>query len=658
MKKSEIKELRETLIGLNEAYREGEPLVSDLEYDALVEQLRDASPNDEFFTKGIVEEATDRMEKLPLPMYSLEKIKTIKDLCKWLQKMKAAGSEMVVLMPKFDGISLLCNETDSGMFQAWTRGDGVEGQRSDAHFSHMDNGILEVEHTSMHTWGEAIMPKITFSHLKENASDFTYKNARNMVAGMFNSPTGWQNSYIMDVDYVRYGCDLPEDKNQQLVKLRSEFDNVSDSIEVEIDKLLLAATNNLLSDFIDNTAYPRFNKKYKIDGIVFEVNEYAVKEKLGRLPNGNPAYSIAFKREEWCDVYQTRVDHIEYGVGKTGVINPVIIIDPVEMDGATVSRATAYNMNQLMERHICEGALIEIIRSGDVIPKHLQTLEYNDWQYEKMMDEITECPSCGKLLHWDENHVHMVCKNPYCKERRISEIVYFFRTLGCEEFAEPTVRKMFDAGWITELSILEASKEQMQELLGDATGATVFDQIGKVVNGGIPYARVLTASNVFGGVIAETLCQKIIDGLPEDYQQWLETGLPLEGVNARQQLIDAITQIKGIGEAYATAFVHGLHKFLLKPYRSLFLISYFSSTGVVPVAENQMHVCMTGFRDKQLEEALKAQEHVVLNGVTKECDVLVVKDLNSTSSKMTTAKQRGIRIVTREEFEREILVQK
>ena len=186
----------------------------------------------------------------------------------------------------------------------------------------------------------------------------------------------------------------------------------------------------------------------------------------------------------------------------------------------------------------------------------------------------------------------------------------------------------------------------------------MFDQIGKVVNGGIPYARVLTASNVFGGVIAETLCQKIIDGLPEDYQQWLETGLPLEGVNARQQLIDAITQIKGIGEAYATAFVHGLHKFLLKPYRSLFLISYFSSTGVVPVAENQMHVCMTGFRDKQLEEALKAQGHVVLNGVTKECDVLVVKDLNSTSSKMTTAKQRGIRIVTREEFEREILVQK
>lgn len=129
-----INELRGKLKELNKAYREGNPQVSDSEYDSMEESLRKLSPDDEFFKKGVAEEATDRMEKLPMPMFSLEKVKVVKDLRKWLEKMMSNGCKEIIITPKFDGISLLVSR-EGGV---WTRGDGYEGQRSDIHFKKME----------------------------------------------------------------------------------------------------------------------------------------------------------------------------------------------------------------------------------------------------------------------------------------------------------------------------------------------------------------------------------------------------------------------------------------------------------------------------------------------------------------------------------------
>lgn len=659
MKKSEITKLRNKLIKLNDAYRAGEPQVSDNEYDALVEQLREASPNDEFFASGVVEEADERMEELPLPMYSLEKVKTIKGLRKWLQSVADGhGAKSIVMTPKYDGISLLVKEDpDIDNAQAWTRGDGQQGQRSDQHFLYVgnnyDNNTLA---TTMFTWGEAIMAKSKFVRLKEDDENFNYKKARNMVAGVFNSPTGYDSPYIGAIDYVRYGCDLQLNKIDQLNELNRTFGTNAPCVHHDLDKLLATTDEEL--DAIIEEVYNTLNDKYAIDGIVLEVNEYLVREDMGRLPNGNPAYAIAFKREEWTEVYQTRVEKIEYGIGKTGVLNPVIIVEPVEMDGATVTRASIYNASQLIDRHVCPGAIVDIIRSGDVIPKHLKTITYDEGSFENEMDNMMVCPSCGKPLRWDENHVNLVCINKECKERRISEMVYFFRTLGCEEFEDPTIRKMYEAGWTDITMILEASLPQMQELLGEAKGKTVFDQISHALYDGLPLARVMTACNVFQGVIAETICQKIIDGLPENYQEWLGMGLPLDNGTAKQMLKDSILEIKGVGEAFANAFVQGVHRYLRSPLVGVINVSYIVTPKVeVQEGQEQLYVCMTGFRDKEAEAKLKADGHVVLSGVTKDCNLLVVADVNSNSSKAKTARERGIRIITREQFNREILLQ-
>ena len=654
LSQEKINSLRAELVALNKAYREGNPQISDVDYDHMVETLRVNSPEDEFFKKGIVEEATDRMEPLPVPMYSLEKIKTIKDFRKWLQKMFAAGCKEIVATPKFDGISLVVDEDDK---RAWTRGDGVEGQLSTKHFDRMFNG--EGEHPEphlMHTWGEAIMKKKTFAHLKDNQADFAYKNARNMVAGIFNSPDGWNNRFMANVDFVRYGSDLTGDKSSVLEELKRTFHNVTPYVSFLIEEIM-ELDDEEMNLLLDEELHDRFDAEYKIDGVVIEVDEESVREQLGRLPNGNPAYAIAFKKEEWCDVYQTKVISIEKGIGKTGVLNPVILIEPVEINGATVSRANAYNAAYLVENNICEGAVIEVTRGGDVIPKHLKTLEYNETMFEKMCDDLVICPSCGKPLKWNETNVDLVCTNDKCKEMVISEMVYFFRTMGCEQFEEPTIRRLYNFGYRSVETILESHVAEFQKLLGKAKGKTVYDQIQKVLTEGVPMARYMTALNIFDGKIAEATCQKIFDAAnPEMAERVKTVSYEIGSIAEATYLAKSLEQVNGVGEILARSFVKGLIKLQHIGIYPGVNITYVQTPETTPLAENAMVVCMTGFRDKEMEVQLNKLGHRVVDGVTKECNVLVVADLNSNSTKMKKAKEKGLRIVERMEFRRELLL--
>lgn len=637
-----INELRGKLKELNKAYREGNPQVSDSEYDSMEESLRKLSPDDEFFKKGVAEEATDRMEKLPMPMFSLEKVKVVKDLRKWLEKMMSNGCEEIIITPKFDGISLLVSR-EGGV---WTRGDGYEGQRSDIHFKKMEPRFsVGFEYV----WGEAIMSKKNFQELKESAKDFSYKNARNMVAGIFNSPEGHKNIYINKVDFVQYGTSA-ESKYNKDIQLDMLCGNKADYILFPIEEIL-ELSDEEIETLLNEEVYPKLNGEYKIDGIVIEVNEYAVRNQLGRLPNGNPAYSIAYKRPEWVDTYQTKVLGIEYGIGKTGALNPVILIEPVEMDGATVSRATAYNAAYLVDNHICKGALIEITRSGDVIPKHLDTISYDEGEYEQMMDDMIFCPSCGEPLKWNETHVDLVCSNESCRERVISGMVYFFRTMGCEQFEEPTIRRLYGHGYKTIDTILESHVSEFQNLLGKSKGKTVFSQIEKVL-AGTPLARYLTAINVFDGKIAEATCQKILDGLNGEMVERLRDpnsyALTAESAVALKHECELIP---GIGDVLALTFVKGLKTYLSRGKDKRIVITYVQSPKVETPEGGFKKVCLTGFRDKELEKMLPQFGYVVSNGVSKDLYLLVTADMNSSSSKMKKASEYGIKIISRKDFE-------
>lgn len=636
----ELSKLRNKLYVYNEAYRRGEPVISDNEYDELVEKLRKASPNDEFFVSGIVEKADERMEPLPVPMFSLEKIKTGRKLLAWLQSMQKAGCKYVVITPKYDGVSLL---TDDVNHRAWTRGDGVEGQNCDRHFSMMDSdwgsGVFH------HVWGEAIIPKRKFAKLQEKGTG--YKNARNMVAGILNSPKGFSNTNIDAVKFVRYGADADGSKSEIIRRMQSEFKDSATPYRRVLVNLLLNLGASGLEGYLDNVHH-EMGQEFTIDGVVLEADEQDVRKELGRLPNGNPRYAVAFKRPEWCDIYTTKVVRVTGNISKDGIYSPVIEIEPVVMNGVTVSCCTGYNARYIANNGVCPGALIEICRSGDVIPKHVSTLSWPVPSYTQQMNDMQICPSCGRVMQWDDNSVNLVCHNPECRQRAVSGMVYFFKTLGVEGFGEPTVGTLYDNGYITLMDVLGATIPALQEIFGKVRGMNVFSAISASIQKEQPLSRIMTALNVFGGKIAESIAHKIL----------CETGDPRIYAASRtyEQAVEELLGIDGIGEAFVNAFLTGCERyddFMRSNLEFPYTVTIDAKEEVVK-AENQMVVCMTGFRDGSMEASLLKQGHRVVPSVTKDCTVLVVASMSSTSSKMEKAKRMGIRIVTRADFAKEI----
>lgn len=629
------KELEEKIVEANRLYREGNPIMSDKEYDRMKEELGRHFPDSDILKKAIVEESVkgDRMERLPFPMFSLEKVKTVDEIVRWAKDVWGLSSnDRVVITPKYDGISLLVDETTN---DCWTRGDGTEGQNSKDHYRYVNHGN-PMNKRGCFTFGEAIVPIGMFL---KNVKPLGYKSARNAVAGAFNADD-FNAQVLGNTAYVRYGImDSDRDKSMQLAELRNDYGNYATQYWVtsagvfDDNKTALTYLNDLFESI----------KNFKCDGLVIEVDNKTKREELGRLPNGNPRYAIAYKNPDWQERYTTKVQKIEWSISKDGKAKPVIVFSPVEFDGATVSRCTGYNAKYITDNHISPNAYIVVSRSGDVIPKHLETISYSVELFREMCDGMMICPSCGEPLRWDANLTDLVCVNPNCDEKAVKQLVYFFATLGTEEMQEATVRKLYKGGLLSVENIVNATEKELEKIegIGKSLSKKLRKQFDSYVDDGVPFARILTAYNVFGGVIGEKTCQMIFNSLSKDQIDYMfENGeVPLKD----------LLSIDGIAETTAKAFNDGLKLFFYLCSGTPVSISFIQEETVEN--DNPESVCFTGFRNKQWEERLVKEGHKVVSGVSKNTTILVTKDKESSSSKVKKAKDLNIPILTPEEFE-------
>lgn len=629
------KELEEKIIEANRLYREGNPIMSDKEYDSMKERLEKHFPDSDILKKAIVEESVkgDRMERLPFPMFSLEKVKTVDEIVRWVKDVWGLSSnDRIVITPKYDGISLLVDETTN---DCWTRGDGTEGQNSRDHYRYVNHGN-PMNKKGCFTFGEAIIPIGMFL---KNVKPLGYKSARNAVAGAFNADD-FNAQVLGNTAYIRYGImDSDRDKSMQLAELYNDYDPYATQYWVtsagvfDDNKTALTYLNDLFESI----------KNFKCDGLVIEVDNKTKREELGRLPNGNPRYAIAYKNPDWQERYTTKVQKIEWSVSKDGKAKPVIVFSPVEFDGATVSRCTGYNAKYITDNHISPNAYIVVSRSGDVIPKHLETVSYSVELFREMCDGMMICPSCGNPLKWDETLTDIVCINPDCKEKKIKQIAYFFATLETEEMQEATIRKFYEGGLDSVEKIVNASEKELSQIggIGAKLSKKLRGQFDKYADNGVSFAKILTAYNVFGGVIGEKTCQMIFDSLSDEDVKVLFN----DGTLPNKTLLS----IDGVAETTATSFNNGLAVFFNIIEDSPFPISYVKNNVVL--ADNPESVCFTGFRNKEWEERLSKEGHKVVSGVSKNTTILVTKDKESSSSKVKKAKELSIPILTPEEFE-------
>lgn len=606
--------LEKKVIKANTAYYAGNPIMTDMEWDELIDELKRTQPESELLKKGslaIDKISGERKEKLPIPMFSLEKVKSLEELNEWASQFEK-GTRFCVSL-KYDGISLLVSNT-----KVWTRGNGYEGQSSMDRFVYVNDKSEFWGHKYL--WGEAIMPKSKFEKYLESGE---YKTARNLVAGQFNADN-FIPEIVKDIDFVCYGSDA--------YTLKSEFLSLQKLPHLTYGKWENESPFQSTDIQIFNTFFECGLKEYVVDGLVIEVDDKEKCEKLGRLPNGNPRYAVALKLPEWFEKQVTEVKSVEWNVSKDGKIKPVAIINPVELGGVTINRATCYNASFVVDNKIAPRSRVELIRSGDVIPKILRTIESNEAELHSMLDDITECPECGEPTAWDSGMVEIKCVNPNCKGVRLRKMVYFLETIGVEEFGEPTLKRLYEYGIDSIEKLFNAKLEDFKSVngLGGAKYKDLQKQKSKLYSKEIPVSKLMTALNCFKGVIGEATSQLIIDEL-----------------GFGKHTMEKMLEIKGVGVESAKAYYSGFEEFIgliegefKEIYENLKLVYERPK-----IAQTGKSVCFSGVRDKELQDKLASMGHKIASGVSKNLTVLVVADVNGSTSKISKAKEYGVHVV-------------
>ena len=407
MSQDTIDELVDLLNAYNKAYRQGAPIVSDAEYDTLVEQLRELAPEHPFLQAVEPEQFTGRREvRHPTPMLSIEKAYTREQLERFVARVQkeaealGMGSVTFRLTPKLDG---LAGRDDGGVFA--TRGNGEVGYEIS---SALAKGVVPIGGRGQGV-GEIVVVK---SYFDERMTDF-FEHPRNMVVGIISSDTLNENATIALNDGMVH------------------FVPYSQATSTIVDgRRLVEGTRQLVQDLLKNVDYPT-------DGVVAEVTDDRLKQRMGATAH-HYRWQIAIKTKG--ETAQTTVTGIQWQVGRTGKVTPVLEVDPVSLSGATIRRVTAHHAGNIRNSGIGIGTRIEVIRSGEVIPKLEAVLEVKG-----AVERPEACPACRGPLVWQNDF--LMCTNNACRAQIEQRISHWFRILGNADWLGiKTIRRLVDNG--------------------------------------------------------------------------------------------------------------------------------------------------------------------------------------------------------------------
>lgn len=391
----------------NRAYREGAPMVDDSAYDDLVEALRAMDPRHPYLQAVEPEQFPARQQvRHPTPMLSIEKAYTREQVQRFVDRIEKAAAELGIdsvrfrLTPKLDG---LAGRDDGDRFVS--RGNGQVGYEIS---SALAKGVRPIGGRGGGV-GEIVAVK---SYFDANLADY-FEHPRNMVVGIVSSDT------------------LNEKAQMALNDGMVHFVPYRRINAVTVDGAdLVANTAVLVQGLLAQVDYPT-------DGVVAEVTDDRLKSHMGATAHHH-RWQIAIKTKG--DTAVTTVRRIRWQVGRTGNVTPVMEVDPVALSGATIRRVTAHHAGNIRNANIGVGTRIEIVRSGEVIPKLETVLEPG-----QMAQLPQTCPSCGAALLWQNDFLK--CPDPACRAQIEQRIAHWFRILGTADwFGIKTIRKIVANG--------------------------------------------------------------------------------------------------------------------------------------------------------------------------------------------------------------------
>lgn len=601
-----IEILKTQIVEANEAYRLGNPIISDVEYDELIDKLIELSPNDDLL-KTIGHKISDesRKSKLPIEMASMCKIKTIDDINDWTRLKNIKKSELVIITPKYDGLSLCVNEKNGK--EAWTRGDGKFGQKSDKHYEFIGNKLSTVCKNFDFTYGEVMMPKSTF--LSKYSNDFA--NPRNLVAGLLNSKEATPT--LLDCNYIKYGAHTNNDKFTTKQDIIEEL-NLSQEVKVPYH---ICKISELTEELLINL-FNQYSIEYEIDGLIIEINDLNRQNELGReTSSNNPVWARAFKHSTFEQSAQTEVIGISWNISKNGLLKPTIHINPIKLDGVTVSNVTGNNARYIKDMGIGISAKVVVKRSGFVIPIIADVLEKVDW----VMPNIPN-------IDWNKNGVELVTLNE-TDDQKLKKNIAFFEILEADNVSEGVITQLWDAGYKTIKDILNLSKLDLEKIdrFGKRKAQIVYDSIQKSIKD-VELSKLQHASGIFKNMGSKKL--KLLEHFKE------------------KPSIDDVLKIDGIGEILANEYINSYDDFFT--FISDLPINIKEDVKVEGGNLEGMIFVFTGIRLKTEQDIIESRGARVASSVSKNTTHVVCKDKNSSSSKIVKAKELGLTIMDVEEF--------
>ncbi len=624
-------------------YQDADEIMSNYEYDALYDELQaleaqtgvtlSSSP-----TVNVGYEVLSELpkERHPSPMLSLDKTKDVAGLQAF------AGDQKVVMSWKMDGLTIVLTYRDGGLVKAVTRGNGEVGEVITANARTFKNLPLQIPYKGeLVLRGEAVIGYKDFEKINEEIAevDAKYKNPRNLCSGsvrQLNSEiTAKRNVKFYGFALVQAeGVDFHNSRAAQLDWLASQGFEVVEHIVVSREEI----PNEVIkfSEKIVSNDFPS-------DGLVLIYDDVAYGQSLGRTSKF-PRDSFAFK---WADeTSKTVLREIEWSPSRTGLINPVAIFDPVELEGTTVSRASVHNISIMEELELGIGDQIEVYKANMIIPQIAENLTRSG-----VKDIPKVCPVCGGAteIRSISNAKALYCTNPECQAKQLKSYALFVSrdALNIDGLSEATLEKFIARGFIhdfADLFHLEQHREEICEMdgFGEKSYNNLIASVEKARETTLP--RLIYGLGIanIGLANAKLICKEI-------------------GHNP-ERVIDLTAEdlaaIDGIGDViagnYVAYFADAEHRELFeKLLKEVKLPEEQEDVGEQTFAG--MNFVITGsvehFANRNEVKALiESKGGKVTGSVTSKTNYLINNNVESTSSKNKKAKDLGIPIITEEDF--------
>jgi len=635
-----------------EYYVNENPYLTDFEYDKLFAELKELEEKYPMFKTS--DSPTQRVgsvsekffpHKHKYRLYSLDNSYNSEDLEKWYERVcKEYGRELeLVCELKIDGLAIALTYENGVFVRGVTRGDGITGEDITQNLKTIKAIPLKLfEPKNLEVRGEIYMPKSSFEKLNQEAiqnGDKVFANPRNAASGSLRQLDSTITAK-RDLSMFTYTAIFEDDADKSF---KTHYDSIHELKELGFKvnpNIRLVKNIKEVIDYLHEWDSKRFDLDYATDGVVIKVNDIAIQKDLGFTARA-PKWATAFKFPP--EEVKTRLLDIELNTGKTGVVTPVAVLEPVQLAGSTVSRASLHNFDEIKRLDVRIGDEVLIMKAAEIIPKVIKVVESSNHAILPEYIPPTRCPACGSELVEKDGQVGLYCSNPDCESLMCAKIEYWAskEAMDIDKVGPSVISQLYDKKMISnpvDLYKLLPQDLMMLDLIQEKSASNIYMSIQESKTR--PLNRLVTALGI------RHVGKETADILTNEYPSLDEL---------KNATLDQLSQIEGIGDIIAKSIYDYFHD-----ENNLKLLEELKNLGINPISKAKPKsdklagkiFVLTGTLEHmtrdEASDLIKSHGGKTSSSVSKKTDY-VLAGANA-GSKLDKAQNLGVIILTEDDF--------